>query len=211
MDTKQTGLRTGRRAAALLLGLIIAATAALATVGFDSRIQILGYEPSSGRLYFRLDSPKGEPNLPHVLFIEPDKPGGEPVEHELWGEGKREEDLPEIYRTIQEFAATLEPLEAYDGNWTLETAIERHDTIQDPYFGQEIERFATRLRFSVGPYAGDTLVTAYIDRTIEVIGFYEMPGGSEAVVHFSFTGDMFEGGYLTDALLVLKRRNGAEE
>lgn len=213
MGARTARRRAGsRRAAAALLCLAVASTAAVATVGFPTRIRILGYEPSSGRLCYLLTSPRGEPNLPRVLSIDPaDRSGAAPVERALWEKGKGELDLPELYRKIEEFAATLEPLAHCDDDWILETAIEAHDTIQDPYFGQDIERFAMRLRFAIGPYGGDTLVTTYIDRRIEVIGFHEMPGGGEAVVHFSFTGDMFEGGYMTDALRILPRRAHDEE
>jgi hypothetical protein len=192
---------------------MIAATAAFATAGFDSRIRILGYEPRSGRIYYEFVTPKGEPQLPHVLSIEPGaRDGAPPVEHALWGPGKTESDLPEIYEAIWRLAAGLEPLAPLDGtSWRLTTTIVEHDTIQDKYFGHEIERFGIRLRFEAGPYGADTTVTAYLNRTVAVYGLYEMPGKKEAVVHFTFTGDPFETGYLTDALLVLPRRAGAEE
>lgn len=208
MDPQRSRGRPGRRTApaALLFAALCAATAAIATVGDHTRIKLLGYESATRRVCFVETSYRGEPALPRVLTIEPGARGAAPVEHTLWEGRKTELDLPSIFSAIQEFAGTLEPLEPYgpDG-WRLETAIERHDTIQDRYFGHDIERFLMRLTLEAGPFRADTLVTAYFNRMVAVYGIYVVPGGREAIAHFSFTGDPFETGYLTDALLVLPR------
>lgn len=208
MDAQRSNAPTALRAGALLLAIGLAATAAMATVGFDSRIRLLGYEPSSGRIYYVLTAPRGEPMLPRVRSIGPSGRGGpEPVEHVLWGPETNESDLPAIYDTIRAFGSTLDPLEPRAvAGWRLEAAVAAHDTIRDEYFGHEIERFRMRLRFEAGPYRADTLVTAFFNRTVVVYGVYRIPGDGEALAHFSFTGDRFETGYLTDALLVMPRR-----
>ena len=187
--------------------LMVAATPspAFATTGGPELVRPLGWNPSSGAVFFSVVHVGESGNAPTILRLTLGSSANtfEPLG---WSDGA---DDDSTYRA--NLRRLTRPLRRLPELWTT-TIPQDHevaalDTLRDD--SGEWPRFRVRVRWFNGACDGWVEAVTYLDPSLRMIRLYQMPGRTDRIGVFSFVGVRTEFGYERQVPVLLPRDRNA--
>ena len=184
----------------LVAALLACAAPATATVGGPLLLDVLGWEPSTKRVYVHFI-----PTDAGGLFGDVVSYGLEPAsgpERETWvSDGEDMADDPVMTRRLDGLRRRLRPLALQPAAvlpW--ESSVVARDSLDDAYPGQPV-RYRVRARWERDP---EFEFVGWGSPVVLLRAVYAIPGRSERLFVFAFVGDREEGGYETQLPVLVR-------
>lgn len=192
-------------------------TSAIRTCGGPQLLEVLGYHPVEGRVYFLEHYHDDSGDLPQLLYMHTGGPHmGRIVPVRSWYEGAHMAPeaasfgAQQFTTRLAELRAALEPMHrvAYH-DWRLTTRVIRRRALRVYPDHPPIRKFELRLRVAsksggtISSIGAQTEVTAYLRPRAEVSAVYAIPNGHQHVAVLSYVGIPFEVGYEKNTALLL--------
>jgi hypothetical protein len=185
-----------------LLALLACAAPARATVGGPTRLEVLGWDPATHRVYVHSVAESGGDGFGDVLYFALDaRDPQEAVSTDLAGRGEGSARDSTLVRRLAALRRRLSPLPGSAPGFSLpyrETV--KTDTLRDRVEGP-IARHQVLARWAVTP--GEFEFTTYDRPDVVLRSVHAVPGRAERLLVFAFIGDPFEGGYETQVAVLV--------
>ena len=171
--------------------LMLGAGAAAATVGGETVVDVLGFEPATQRIYLRIQTLDGASRFGRVLYLEPGGPRPDSLRTAFVappGEGSDADSA--LTHRLAQLRAGLQPLRVLGRAmlpWRT-TTLSRDSVV---VAGGRAVRHRVRVEFGRDGYELDS----YGGRDDVAAIRYAIPGRPERLLVLAFVGDPFEGGY----------------
>src|SRR5690606_22162953 len=189
-----------------------------ATVGDDTGIEILGYDPARGLVLYTECSTPGE------LPPEVDADGGAPLPlHDGCSlvyldvaSGAAEKRVftysPDRERQLRDELAALVPLpEVPRARVQLARRVQQRYERYHPWHEAQLPRLSLDVRARAGTHTGRRTVEALQHARVRLRSAHRVPNQDVTLVVFAYRGNAFEHGYDVDEVLVLRGRSSAAE
>ena len=187
--------------AMLLLALLAGVRPAGATVGGERLCEVLGYEPSTQRVYVREHDGSGAASFGFVSFLTVTGEDAGTLHSAGWGRaGENSAEDPELARRLAALRAKLTPLRPLI--WPalpFASRVAASDSVANELGVSRRLRvrasFDSRLDLDVTCWRSDDVVRPAV---------FELPGGMGWIWVVAFVGDPFETGYETQVPLLVR-------
>lgn len=193
-----------RRCVAVLLGLLACAAPVSATVGGPTLLEVLGWDPAARCIYVRSVTESGGGGFGGVSYFALD--GRDPevaVVTDLTSRSEGSAYDSTLIRGLVALRRTLSHLPGSVPECSLPyTRTVMTDTLHYAVQGA-IARHRIRARWEATP--GDFEFTTYYHPEVVLRSVHAVPGRSEQLLVFAFTGDSAEGGYETQVAVLVRR------
>jgi hypothetical protein len=185
MTTRQIAFAT------VVLALLACAVPALATVGGPLLLDVLGWDPSTKRVYVHFIPTDGGALFGDVISYGLESASG--PEREAWvRDGENMADDRVMTRRLDDLRRRLRPLTLQPAAvlpW--ESNVVARDSLDDGFPGQPV-RYRVRARWERDPQFE---FVGWGSPVVLLRAIYGIPGRSERLFVFAFVGDREEGGY----------------
>jgi hypothetical protein len=188
----------------LAVVLFAVASPALATVGGPTVVKVLGLDPATQYVYVHSVTEDGGDGFGRVFYFALDSSHPEQaVPTGLVGRGEGSVDDTTLVRGLAALRRTLLPLSGSIPGLSLPwTSTVATDTLDDPMQGR-VARHRVRARWEVTP--GEFAFTTFVRPGVVLRSVHAIPGRSEQLLVFAFVGTPFEGGYETQAAMLVAK------
>lgn len=196
-----------RAAAVSFAALVLLPLLAHATVGGDTKVEVLGYARVDRKIYWLEVFEDSSDRLPQLWFARTDGPSaGKPIAVRSWypsGLDADEDDRDLFARRLERLRAHVVPMIDTHARWSVATDVTHTTT----WPGESEFGFADRPQHSVrcelthdaaSAVAEPLTVTVFEDPEVEIASAFAIPGGDAGLVVLRYLGDPFETGYAVD-------------
>jgi hypothetical protein len=186
--------------AAVVLALLAGAAPAPATVGGPTLVDVLGWDAGQRRVYVRFIPTDAGGSFGDVVSFGLE--AGDAGAREPWvRRGQDTDQDPALLRRLEALRRRLKPLPVEPAaTMPWESRVVARDSVGDGYCGQEI-RYRVRARWEREP---EFEFTTWGGTEVLLKAVYRIPGRAERLYVFAFTGDRSEGGYETQAPVIVR-------
>lgn len=193
-----------RAAALVLAAAVLLPLPARATVGGDTKVEVLGYARVDRKMYWLEVFEDASDRLPQLWFARTDGPtAGRPIAVRSWypsGLDADEEDREVFERRLERLRTHVIPMIDTHAQWIVATDVTHTTTWPGGSEFGFVDRPQHTVRCELTHDAASAVgrpvtVTVFEDPEVRIASAFAVPGGDAGIVVLRYLGDPYETGY----------------